>query len=92
MGAASERGNSMQQMAATSRTDGEATRVRKRFRQSETVVPFAQRTTCTVEEAIRAVPISRSKLYDLIRKGVVKKIKIGAMTRIIIRSLPGFGA
>jgi hypothetical protein len=77
-------------MTAPSRTDG-ATRVRKRFRQSERVVPFAERTTCTVEEAIRAVPISRSKLYDLIRRGVVEKIKIGTMTRIVIASLPGHG-
>jgi hypothetical protein len=77
---------------ATELIDAPPARLRKRFRQSETVVPFAERTTCTVTEAIRAVPISRTKLYELIRKGVVKKIKIGAMTRIIIRSLPGFGA
>jgi hypothetical protein len=81
----------MQQMTAPSSTMGEAARSRKRFRQSETVIPFAERTTCTVEEAIRAVPISRSKLYDLIRKGLVEKIKIGAMSRIVIRSLPGHG-
>jgi hypothetical protein len=78
----------MQHATDLSSTEG---RVRKRFRQSETVVPFAERTTCTVEEAIRAVPISRSKLYDLIRKGIVEKIKIGAMSRIVIRSLPGHG-
>jgi hypothetical protein len=78
----------MQQATDLSSAEG---RVRKRFRQSETVVPFAERTTCTVEEAIRAVPISRSKLYDLIRKGIVEKIKIGAMSRIVIRSLPGHG-
>ena len=76
---------------STELADPPATRVRKRFRQSATLVPFAERTTCTVEEAIRAVPISRSKLYDLIRKGIVEKIKIGAMSRIVIRSLPGHG-
>jgi hypothetical protein len=81
----------MQHATELSSAAGEAPRHRNRFRQSETVVPFAERTTCTVEEAIRAVPISRSKLYDLIRKGIVQRIKIGAMSRIVIRSLPGHG-
>jgi hypothetical protein len=79
------------QTTALTSAAGEAPRHRKPFRQSETIVAFGERRTCTVEEAIRAVPISRSKLYDLIRKGVVEKIKIGAMSRIVIRSLPGHG-
>jgi hypothetical protein len=82
----------MQQVSELKSAERDPARVRKRFRQQlETVVPFGERRTCTVEEAIRAVPISRSKLYQLIREGVVQKLKIGTMTRILIASLPGHG-
>ncbi len=54
-------------------------------------IPFRERRTCTVAEAIAAVPMGRTKCYELIKRGEVKVIKVGSATRVIIETLPGYG-
>jgi hypothetical protein len=61
-----------------------------RANEFEPVIPFAQRRTCSVPEALAAIPASRSLFYKLVRAGRIKTIKLGASTRVLIETLPGF--
>jgi hypothetical protein len=65
-------------------------RSRGRLTPSETIIPFNQRATCSVPEALAAIPASRSLFYKMVRRGRIKTIKVGAATRVLVKSLPGF--
>jgi hypothetical protein len=54
------------------------------------MVPFRLRETCSVREALVIIPLGRTKFYELVAEGVIKTIKIGRTTRVVIRTLPGF--
>jgi excisionase family DNA binding protein len=54
-------------------------------------VTFARRVlTVRVSEACRVTGIGRSKLYELIRAGEIRTIKVGAITLIPMASLADF--
>jgi hypothetical protein len=62
-----------------------------RSKQPEPLVPFDQRETVSVNEALAAGPYGRTTLYKMIKKGVVRTIKVGSSTRIVRKTLPGHG-
>ena len=51
------------------------------------VLPFAQRLTCTVPEACKAIGLGRTKLYELIGGGVLETITIGRRRLVRVASL-----
>jgi excisionase family DNA binding protein len=53
-------------------------------------VPIPERKTCSVDEACKLIPISRTRFYALVAKGVIESIKVGRSRRVVIASLPGF--
>jgi hypothetical protein len=57
---------------------------------ADQLIPFTQRRTCSVREALAAIPASRSLFYKMVKNGRIKTIKLGASTRVLVRSLPGF--
>lgn len=50
-------------------------------------IPFHERITCTVPDALQATGIGRTKLYDLIGKGLVETTKVGTRTLVVVASL-----
>jgi hypothetical protein len=50
-------------------------------------IPFRERVTCTVPEALRATGLGRTKLYELIGQETVQTLKIGRRRLIIVDSL-----
>jgi len=52
-----------------------------------TMIPFAIRLSCTVEEACQATGIGRTKLYEEINAGRIETMAIGTRRLIIVRSL-----
>ena len=52
--------------------------------------PFPSVITVRIREACRITGIGRSKLYELIGRGEIETIKIGAMTLIPVESLREF--
>jgi excisionase family DNA binding protein len=55
---------------------------------SETpVIPFAQRLTCTIDEACQATGLGRTKLYELIGAGCLDTTTIGRRRLVLVRSL-----
>jgi hypothetical protein len=80
----------LQQTTALSSAASEPPRLQKRPR--EAIIPFAERRTCSVPEALAAIPASRSLFYKMVRAGRIKIVKVGASTRVLIETLPGFGA
>jgi excisionase family DNA binding protein len=58
---------------------------------SETVwpqaVPFAQRITCTINEACEVTGLGRTKLYELIGDGHLKTTTVGRRRLVVVRSL-----
>lgn len=50
-------------------------------------IPFYERITCTVPDALQATGLGRTKLYDLISKGTVETTKVGTRTLVIVASL-----
>jgi excisionase family DNA binding protein len=41
----------------------------------------------SIDEALRLVPISRTKLYELMRAGTVETVRVGARRLIVAESL-----
>jgi excisionase family DNA binding protein len=60
--------------------------------QNSEVPPAAAAKVMTVRvpEACRLTGIGRSKLYELIREGRIRTVKVGAITLIPVRSLADF--
>ena len=50
-------------------------------------VPFAERVTCSVDDAILASGIGRSTLYKLMRSGVLESVKRGDRRLVRVQSL-----
>ncbi len=50
-------------------------------------IPFAQRLTCTIDEACQATGIGRTKLYELIGAGYLDTTTIGRRRLVLVRSL-----
>jgi excisionase family DNA binding protein len=50
-------------------------------------LPFAQRLTCTVEEACEATGLGRTKIYELIGNGRVTTTTIGRRRLVSVQSL-----
>lgn len=55
--------------------------------QSETGIPFAERISCTIEEACSASGLGRTKLYELIGAGSLETTMIGRRRLVLVRSL-----
>lgn len=51
------------------------------------MVPFREKLTCTVNEAIGASGVGRTTLYRLIGEKRIRTIKIGTRTLIDVRSM-----
>ena len=52
-----------------------------------TAIPFYERISCTVPDALQATGLGRTKLYELIGKGVVETTKVGTRTLVMVASL-----
>jgi len=50
-------------------------------------IPFAQRLTCTIDEACQATGLGRTKLYELIGAGYLDTTTIGRRRLVLVRSL-----
>ncbi len=50
-------------------------------------VPFYERITCTVPQALQATGLGRTKFYELVNRGVVEITKIDGRTLAIVASL-----
>ena len=54
---------------------------------AEPTVPFAQRLTCTVDDACEVTGLGRTKLYELIGAGRIVTTTIGRRRLVVVRSL-----
>ncbi len=54
---------------------------------SITEIPFRERLTCTVPEALRATGLGRTKLYELIGQQSLRTFKVGRRRLIVVQSL-----
>jgi excisionase family DNA binding protein len=50
-------------------------------------MPFAQRLTCTIDEACEVTGLGRTKLYELIGAGRIVTTTIGRRRLVVVRSL-----
>jgi excisionase family DNA binding protein len=50
-------------------------------------IPFAQRLTCTIDEACEATGLGRTKLYELIGAGQLATTTVGRRRLVIVHSL-----
>ena len=50
-------------------------------------VPFAQKLTCTINEACEVTGLGRTKLYELIGDGHLATITVGRRRLVVVRSL-----
>ncbi|WP_083514494.1 helix-turn-helix domain-containing protein [Bradyrhizobium sp. DASA03076] len=54
---------------------------------SDPKIPFAQRLTCTIDEACQATGLGRTKLYELIGAGQLDTRTVGRRRLVLVRSL-----
>jgi excisionase family DNA binding protein len=54
---------------------------------NSTSVPFAEKFSCTVDEAMSATGLGRSKFYQLIRAGTLETRRVGKRRLVLISSL-----
>jgi len=54
---------------------------------SRSSLPFAQRLTCTIDEACEATGLGRTKLYELISAGQLLTTTVGRRRLVLVRSL-----
>lgn len=50
-------------------------------------VPFNERITCTVPDALAATGLGRTKFYELIGRKIVETTKVDGRTLVIVDSL-----
>jgi excisionase family DNA binding protein len=50
-------------------------------------IPFAERLTCTINEAREATGLGRTKLYELIGAGHLATTTVGRRRLVVVRSL-----
>lgn len=51
------------------------------------VIPFAERITCTIDEACQATGLGRTKLYELIGSERLRTTTIGRRRLVLVSSL-----
>ena len=51
------------------------------------MVPFAQKLTCTINEACEVTGLGRTKLYELIGDGHLATTTVGRRRLVVVRSL-----
>jgi excisionase family DNA binding protein len=54
---------------------------------SPQTVPFAQKLTCTINEACEVTGLGRTKLYELIGDGHLATTTVGRRRLVVVRSL-----
>ena len=54
---------------------------------AEPSMPFAQRLTCTIDDACEVTGLGRTKLYELIGAGRIVTTTIGRRRLVVVRSL-----
>jgi excisionase family DNA binding protein len=54
-------------------------------------IPFRERIYCTINEAAQATGSGRSKIYELIKAGRIRTIRIDGRTKILVESLLNLG-
>jgi hypothetical protein len=52
-------------------------------------VAFRDRATCSVREAVQAIPCGKTKLYEWIKLGKITTLKFGSRRLVVISSLLG---
>jgi excisionase family DNA binding protein len=52
-----------------------------------TTLPFAERLSCTIDEACEATGLGRTKLYELIGAGKIITTTVGRRRLVMVRSL-----
>lgn len=50
-------------------------------------VPFRERLLCSVNEALAAVSLGRTKFYELVGNGTIQTRKVGKKTLVVVDSL-----
>lgn len=50
-------------------------------------IPFAQKLSCTINEACEATGLGRTKLYELIGDGRIATTTVGRRRLVVVRSL-----
>lgn len=50
-------------------------------------IPYAERATCPIKDAIAASGLGRSKLYDLMNEGRLKYVKVDKRRLVVVPSL-----
>jgi hypothetical protein len=76
-----------QQHAQDAHHDGVTQRIRNPDDTIRRAVPFAERVTCTIEEARQATGLGRTKLYELIGDGSLCTTTIGRRRLVLVSSL-----
>ena len=52
-----------------------------------TTIPFAQRLSCTIEEACQATGLGRTKLYEEMAAGRIQTTYVGKRRLVLVPSL-----
>ncbi|MCP1913416.1 excisionase family DNA binding protein [Bradyrhizobium elkanii] len=77
MGARSENGGREQSQSAPFNAGGKEPRT----------LPFAERLSCTIDEACEATGLGRTKLYELIGAGEIITTTVGRRRLVMVQSL-----
>jgi excisionase family DNA binding protein len=51
------------------------------------IIPFAERLSCTIEEACQATGLGRTKLYEMMDAGHVQTTHVGKRRLVLVPSL-----
>jgi excisionase family DNA binding protein len=51
------------------------------------IIPFAERLSCTIEEACQATGLGRTKLYEMMDAGQVETFHVGKRRLVLVPSL-----
>jgi excisionase family DNA binding protein len=51
------------------------------------IIPFRDRLYCSINEAAQAVGASRSKIYEWLRTGKIRAVRLDGRTKILVASL-----
>jgi excisionase family DNA binding protein len=56
-----------------------------------TYVPFKDRILCSINEAAAATGASRSKIYQWLKDGRIRTVRIDGRTKVLVESLLNLG-
>jgi excisionase family DNA binding protein len=60
---------------------------RPHFMSDITYVPFKDRVLCSINEAAEATGTSRSKIYEWLRTGTLRAVRLDGRTKVVVASL-----